>query len=133
MHHSVEARLPFTDFRVVEHALRMPDRLRFARGLDKIALRQVAATRVPASVSGRVYKYGFPVSGGDRVAKSLHALCRNLTTNQSYRERGIYNKTFVQQLLERPPRAADTDTLFELAQMELWLSGLPQPNEKAAP
>ncbi len=131
MHHSVEARLPFTDYRVVEHALRMPDRLRFVQGLNKVALRQVAATRVPPSVSERVYKFGFPVGDSESMAKSLHDLCKNLTLDQAYRERGIYNGTFVRQLLERPPRAADTDTLFELAQMELWLTDLPRQNRAA--
>jgi asparagine synthase (glutamine-hydrolysing) len=131
MHHSVEARVPFTDYRVVEHALRMPDRLRFVGGVNKVALRQVAATRVPDSVSERVYKLGFPVAGSDRTAKSLHDLCKNLTLDRAYRERGIYDSAFVQQLLERAPRAGDTDTLFELAQMELWLTGLPRPTDRA--
>lgn len=124
MSHAVEARLPFTDYRIVEHALQMPDTLRFVGGVNKLALRKVAESRVPCSVSRRVDKFGFPVAKSAAVAKSLHKLCRDLTLNQAFRERGIYDKAAVGQLLERPPLAEDTDMLFELAQMELWLTGL---------
>lgn len=133
MAHSVEARLPFTDYRIVEHALRMPDRLRFAHGMNKLALRRAAASRVPASVTERVRKFGFPVGHSESVAKGLHNLCRELAQNQSFRERGIYDKSLVQQLLAGPPRTQDTERLFELAQMELWLTGLQHPPAKAAP
>jgi asparagine synthase (glutamine-hydrolysing) len=126
MAHSVEARLPFTDYRIVEHGLRMPDRLRFVKGINKFALRQAAAARVPASVSGRKHKFGFPVGSSESVAKGLHNLCKALTLNQAYRERGIYNTGLVQQMLQRPPRTQDVALLFELAQMELWLTGLQQ-------
>jgi asparagine synthase (glutamine-hydrolysing) len=132
MSHSVEARLPFTDYRIVDHALRMPDRLRFAQGMNKLALRRVAAARVPASVSGRVNKFGFPVGSGESVVKGLHNLCKELTLNRAFRERGIYDGVVVQQLLTRSPRVQDTDMLFELAQMELWLMGLQHQHQKAS-
>jgi asparagine synthase (glutamine-hydrolysing) len=126
MCHSVEARLPFTDYRIVEHALRMPDRLRFAQGLNKLALRRAAAARVPNSVSSRVQKFGFPVGNNENVANGIQHLCKELTLNRAFKERGIYDMGFVQQLLKGPPRTQDTDMLFDLAQMELWLTGLQQ-------
>lgn len=132
MSHSVEARLPFTDYRIVEHALRMPDRLRFAQGKNKLALRRAAALRVPASVSARVNKFGFPVGSSERVVKDLHDLCKELALDQAFRERGIYDTAAVQLLLEHSPRAQDANSLFELAQMELWLKDLQRPPTKAA-
>lgn len=132
MSHSVESRLPFTDYRIVEHALRMPDRLRFAQGMNKLALRRAAAVRVPASVTARVTKFGFPVGHSERVVKDLHKLCKELALTQAFRERGIYDKAAVQRLLERPPRARDADDLFELAQMELWLTQLQRLPTNAA-
>lgn len=131
MSHSVEARLPFTDYRIVEHALRMPDRLRIAQGMNKLALRRAAATRVPASVSRRVHKFGFPVGHSERVARNLHGLCKELAQNQAFRERSIYDRAAVQSLLNRAPRAQDTNSLFDLAQMELWLTGLQSASTKA--
>jgi asparagine synthase (glutamine-hydrolysing) len=131
MAHSVEARLPFADFRLVEHALRMPDRLRFAHGVNKTALRGVAARRVPASVSAQTRKLGFPVGHGERTAIGLQALCRELAVTQAFRERGLYDARAVSALLARPAAPADIDTLFLLAQTELWLSGLTRVGEQA--
>ena len=124
MAHSVEARLPFTDVRLVEHALRMPDRLKFAGGLNKVALRAVAARRVPAPVSASVLKLGFPVGESERKAMGLQRLCRELAATRAFRERGIYDLKVVDALLARPPAPSDVDPLFHMAQMELWLSGL---------
>ena len=124
MAHSVEARLPFTDYRIVEHALRMPDHLRFARGINKVALRAAATLRVPASVSQQTRKLGFPVAHSERTAQSLQSLCQQLAANQAFRERGIYNHGLVQALLSKTPQMADVGALFDLAQTELWLLDL---------
>ncbi len=124
MAHSVEARLPFMDYRLVELAMRMPDSLKFSGGINKIALRRVAQGRVPPSVTARIKKLGFPVSGGLRIARQLHRLCTDLTATREFRERGIYDRSAVTRLLERDPCEADVDTLFHLAQTELWLADL---------
>ena len=124
MAHSVEARLPFTDYRVVEHALRMPDRLRFAGGVNKLALRLAAARRVPDSVSQRVRKLGFPVGYTARTAVELQQLCRDLAGSRGFRERAVYDPAGVAALLARPPAVADLWALFQLAQTELWARSL---------
>ena len=121
---SVEARLPFTDHRLVEHGMRMPESLKFSCGVNKVALRRVAQRRVPASVSSRMQKFGFPVGYGLPTARGLHRLCVGLTATQGFRERGIYDLGAVSKLLSREPRERDIDTLFHLAQCELWLSGM---------
>ncbi len=124
MANSVEARLPFTDYRLVEHAFRMPDSLKYTGGLNKRALRQVAARTVPASVTSRVQKLGFPVSDSAATANQLHTLCKTLTESRCFAERGIYDHAAIARLLARSPQAQDVDSLFRLAQTELWLSGL---------
>lgn len=124
MAHSVEARLPFADHRLVEHALRLPERLKYDGGVNKVALRAVASRRVPAAVAGEVRKLGFPVGHSERTAAGLQALCRELASTQAFRERGVYDRAGVDALLSRPPRPADVTALFNLAQVELWLTGL---------
>lgn len=124
MAHSVEARLPFTDYRLVEHAFRMPDTLKFSGGLNKRALRRVAERRVPPSVASRVQKLGFPVADDVAAARRLQSLCRDLATTSRFAGRGIYDRDAVARLLMRPARAEDVDPLFHLAQAELWLDGM---------
>ena len=125
MAHSVEARLPFTDYRLVEHAIRMPDELKYAGGLNKVALRRVAAPLVPHSVVSRVQKLGFPVSANAGARTRLHALCADLAASRAFKERGIYEQGAVQRLLAGGGPVQGTqyvDALFQLAQTELWLS-----------
>lgn len=124
MANSVEARLPFTDYRLVEHGMRMPDSLKFSGGVNKAALRRVAQRRVPASVSSRMQKFGFPVGYGLPAARGLHRLSAELAATKGFRERGIYDAGAVTRLLTREPRESDIDTLFHLAQSELWLANM---------
>ena len=124
MAHSVEARLPFTDYRLVELAMRMPRSLKFARGLNKVGLRRAAANRVPKSVSAQSAKLGFPVSTSTRAMSDLRSLCADLVTSRAFAERGIYNVRHARKLLAT--NGTDTalqhpDAMFQLAQTELWL------------
>ena len=85
MTHSVEARLPFTDYRLVELAMRMPRSLKFARGLNKVGLRRAATGRVPAQRDGEPTKLGFPVSIGARAMSDLRSLCADLVASRCVR------------------------------------------------
>jgi asparagine synthase (glutamine-hydrolysing) len=124
MAHSVEARLPFVDHRLIEHGLRMPDHLKYDSGLNKVALRAVAAARVPPAVSNNARKFGFPVGLRASTATSLQTLCRELASTRAFRERGVYDMRSVERMLARPATLHDSGALFDLAQTELWLAGL---------
>lgn len=56
---SREVRAPFLDYRLVDMGLRMPERLKVARGWTKYALRQAFAADLPASITWRKDKQGF--------------------------------------------------------------------------
>src|SRR5688572_4438197 len=127
MTHSADARLPFTDYRLVELALRMPRALKFAQGLNKRGLRKAATGRVPHSVTARPTKLGFPVSISTRALADLRTLCADLVASRAAVERGIYHVGNAQQLLATTAHGAtpdQADALFQLAQTELWLRGL---------
>ncbi len=124
MAHSVEARLPFADHRLVEHGVRLPETLKYAGGVNKVALRAVAARRVPAAVSAQVRKLGFPVGHGGRRAQGLRRLCLELAATRAFRERGLYDVRAVDALLAREAGPEQVGLLFDLAQTELWLTWL---------
>lgn len=56
---SVESRLPFLDYRVVEFCLSMPIEAKFHDGWSKYVLRRVVASRLPGAVAWRRSKFGF--------------------------------------------------------------------------
>lgn len=62
MAHSVEARLPFLDYRLVELALGFPDEFKLARGVTKRVLRAAMHTDLPPQVRDRRDKIGFATS-----------------------------------------------------------------------
>jgi len=59
MAHSVEARVPFLDYRLVEFALGLPDAHKIKGGLTKRVLREAMAGIVPERVRTRTDKLGF--------------------------------------------------------------------------
>jgi asparagine synthase (glutamine-hydrolysing) len=59
MAHSVEARVPFLDYRLVELSLGLPDQLKIDAGMTKIVLRQAMRGLLPEVVRMRADKLGF--------------------------------------------------------------------------
>lgn len=59
MAHSIEARVPFLDYRVVEFALGLPDRYKIRDGLTKAILREAMRGVIPEAVRTRADKLGF--------------------------------------------------------------------------
>src|SRR5262249_24842996 len=80
MGNSIESRLPFVDYRVVELGLALPTALKLRGGYGKWAVRQVMSGRIPESIRMSRYKRGFDVderkwiaSGmGESIREALH-------------------------------------------------------------
>jgi asparagine synthase (glutamine-hydrolysing) len=56
---SIETRLPFLDYRLVEFALSLPDEQRLDGDVTKVILRRSLGDRIPASILARRDKMGF--------------------------------------------------------------------------
>jgi asparagine synthase (glutamine-hydrolysing) len=61
MGNSVESRLPFLDYRVIEFGIALPEALNLRRGYGKWTLRLAAAGRVPEVIRTARFKKGFDV------------------------------------------------------------------------
>ena len=59
MWHSIETRLPFLDYRVVEFGLNLPGRIKLKDGWMKYPLRRAMSTLLPDAVAWRRRKVGF--------------------------------------------------------------------------
>jgi asparagine synthase (glutamine-hydrolysing) len=51
MAHSIESRLPFLDYRLIEMAFNLPDDLKNNNGFTKVVLREAMKNRLPASIA----------------------------------------------------------------------------------
>ncbi len=51
MHHSIESRMPFLDYRVIEFGVALPTHMKVRHGFGKWILRQIAAQHIPKSIA----------------------------------------------------------------------------------
>jgi asparagine synthase (glutamine-hydrolysing) len=125
MAHSVEARLPFMDYRLVEFLFSLPSYWKLRGELNKFVLREGMRGRIPEVVRTRVDKMGFPTSAQRWFAGPLYEPMRDLLASRSTHERGFYDVGRILRDLDRH-RAGEIDAsngLFNVAQIEA-LAGL---------
>jgi asparagine synthase (glutamine-hydrolysing) len=117
----VEARVPFLDYRIVEFAARLPDRLRVGGGTSKVILRRAMKGTVPAEVIDRRDKLGF-VAPQQTWLRSGIATLTELLDDGLVVERGWVRRDEVDRLLEDGLVARRAgDRLWRLVVAECWL------------
>jgi len=121
MGHGLETRLPFMDFRLVEFALALPERLKIRNGFGKWALRKATVSLVPDIVRLSRKKRGFDVtqawiSGG--IGKSLRARIKG---SQNMLSPHLKSKIDLDVALSDQALSADRNLLDE-ALMLAWLA-----------
>jgi asparagine synthase (glutamine-hydrolysing) len=125
MAHSVEARLPFMDYRLVEYLFSLPSYWKLRGEWNKYVLREALRDRIPPIVRERVDKMGFPAPAKRWFAGPLYEPMRDLLASRSTRERGLYDLGRIGRDLDRHA-AGEIDVssqLFNIAQLET-LAGL---------
>ncbi len=126
MAHSVEARLPFLDYRLVSYALQLPLDWKIKGRWNKYVLREAMRGRIPESVRTRTDKMGFPTPAGKWFARELFEPVRDVLGSRSARERGIYRTDALLGELDanRGGEVHEVFALFRAANVELWLAML---------
>lgn len=100
MAHSIEARVPFLDFRLVEFVLGLPDDYKLAGGMTKQVLREGMRGTLPERVRNRVDKLGFATPEEVWLREENPGLFRTALDEAVDASRGIL-KPEVAKLLER--------------------------------
>lgn len=126
MAHSVEARLPFLDYRLVSLLFNLPSEWKLRGPLNKFVLREAMQGRIPESVRTRVDKMGFPTPVNKWLAGDLYKPLKDVLSSQEARERGIYHVDQLLSDLDRHERGiVDISAqLFNVAQFETWAGNL---------
>jgi len=121
MAHSVEARLPFLDYRLVSFVSALSDDWKVRGPWNKFVLREGMRGWIPESVRTRVDKMGFPTASKKWFAHDLYEPLRDILGSQAVRERGIYNAGALINDLERHRRGEVdlANRLFHVAEFEI--------------
>ncbi|GMU58160.1 MAG: asparagine synthetase B [Candidatus Xenobia bacterium] len=121
MAHSLEARVPFVDLKVVDFAATIPFFQKIQGMQTKKILRAASADKLPESILARP-KQGFGTPVDLWLRRDLSFLTRHLLGERSVRERGIFDPDSVQALVAQQ-RAGGRDSsqqVWILLMLELW-------------
>ena len=118
----LEARVPFLDHQLVELAARCPPDLRLRDG-GKYPLKAIARGRLPDAVIDRPKGY-FPMPALKYVRGAFLDFMRDILNSQACRERGLYRRDYIEQLLDAPDQhhtRIQGSKLWHVALLEYWL------------
>ena len=122
MAHSLEARVPLLDHRLVELAFSLPGDELIRRGETKSVLRRALSDLLPPEVTRRRDKLGFVTPETRFMRGALGELAADVFASQSFRERGFVDAKAAATRLGRH-RCGDIDAGMEIwraLNLELW-------------
>jgi asparagine synthase (glutamine-hydrolysing) len=98
MAHSLEARVPYLDTKLVELAARLPSDVKLRRFSKKWILKRALADHVPASIL-QAKKRGFNVPVPSWLRGDLHDMVGDVLSPTALRRVGLFDPTYVQRLI----------------------------------
>ncbi len=122
MAHGLEARVPFLDHELVELAATIPPEFKLAED-GKGVLKDAARLVVPNEVIDRKKGY-FPVPALKYIAGPYLDMVRDALSSQAARERGLFRRTWLDQLFAEPSAHITPlrgSELWQAALIEMWL------------
>lgn len=121
MGNSIEGRMPFLDYRLVEYAMQLPSSFKISDGVTKKIIKSVAVKRLPTDVVYR-NKQMFTVPIGEWFKSSLKNDAYRILLDKRTLERGIFRRNVVKQMLDEHVSGKNNYTrqLRLLIIIELW-------------
>jgi asparagine synthase (glutamine-hydrolysing) len=120
MAHSLEARVPLLDHRLVEFAATIPPELQLSNGTTKRILKRAMRGALPDAILNRP-KRGFAVPLARWFRGQLGSFVRDLLLSDTCQRRGIFKSGRVEFLLAQLERGRDVDLhLWTLISFEMW-------------
>jgi asparagine synthase (glutamine-hydrolysing) len=121
MAHSLEVRAPLLDYRVIEFAAKLPERMKLNARKGKLVLRQLAKRRLPLEVRNAP-KRGFSVPAATWLRNELKAKARDLIFERSLLISNFLDKKRLEALWCEHQRGARDHSVFlwGLMMFGLW-------------
>lgn len=123
MSFSIEARLPFLDYRVVEFLFSLPSDFKLHNGLSKHILRESMKCILPEKIYRRTLKLGFPTPleewiRDDRFGRFME----DVIFSEASKKRGYYDMDMLRRVFEEHQgrRLDATQILWKIFNLEMW-------------
>ena len=101
MAHSIESRLPFMDYRLVEHTFRLPGEFKIIDGKGKQILREALRDIVPHRILKNQRKLGFVTPISKWLRRNPDELVYPVLDSHECRSRGIFDVSRMRKLIAR--------------------------------
>ena len=123
MCHSIEARLPFLDHRLVEFTYSLPDTQKIKDGLSKVVMREALHDILPEKIRNRKTKLGFPAPEKSWMAVNADWVNQEIAENLAALP-GIFNEKYIKSLLTSFTKGLlhDYSVFFRLISFGRWAS-----------
>jgi asparagine synthase (glutamine-hydrolysing) len=119
---SVESRLPFLDYRLVEYTFSLPTNQKINKGITKLVYRNAMKNTLPDSIINRHHKLGFITSEPIWMKSKLKQRMNTLLDEKKYKD--IFNYDFIhsdyKKFLEN--RIQYSNTFWNFLCTEHWLN-----------
>ncbi|HWB62267.1 MAG TPA: asparagine synthase (glutamine-hydrolyzing) [Chitinophagales bacterium] len=124
MQFSLEARVPFLDYRIVEFALNLSEDLKKKNGVTKYLLKEVLYDYVPREYFERP-KWGFSIPLVKWLRKDLHYLIEQFLNEETISGCGVVDYKKVDTLIKRFDKGEDFlyNRLWALILLHKWMKG----------
>jgi asparagine synthase (glutamine-hydrolysing) len=122
MAHSIEARVPYVDRRIVEFAFRLPDRYKIGEGKRKLILRKLGARYLPGEIVTRVDRIGFGAPLHHWLVQEFDAELRALPDGPVFHNSISVDRTRLRRFIENflSGRHQDAGTIWRLYAVDQW-------------
>lgn len=120
---SLESRVPFLDYRLVERTLATPTEMILDRGVTKHILREAMKDILPEAIRQRKDKIGFETPQADWFrTPAFQGYIRELLSSSSFASRGIVDVKKIQDILEKhmQGKANYGNELWKCIHLENW-------------
>lgn len=121
MAHSIESRLPFMDYRLVDFCFSLPDKFLISKGKGKFILREAMKSILPEHLNKDIRKLGFPSPIHEFIINNLESIRCVLLAEKSI-SRNLFDKINLNRMLEEDFAFKENNEriIYRLLSVELW-------------
>ena len=121
MQHSLEARVPFLDYRMLEYTTSLKESIKIKKGISKVLLKEAVNGILPDNIINRK-KQGFAAPVDNWFATDLHNYAKNEIINGYFVRNNYLNKQYIDNLFERAKNPSNKlgSAIYALLNLNLW-------------
>ncbi len=123
MHFSLETRVPLLDYRLVEFAINLDEKLKLKNNTLKYLLRKLLAEYLPAELFDRP-KWGFAIPLKSWMKKELKHLCEHYLDEETVKKHGVFDYTYINKLKKEFYQNNNDylyNRLWQVIVLQMWL------------